>query len=124
MVSDSELASLKEKLNIEENTEDELSILKNELYKITIMLKEVAENSQKDKTTLKDSLSDISHQLKTPLTSITIILAIPTLVASLWGMNVPVPLQNYQYGFPVLLAVSFVVTLTVMVWLKKRNMLN
>lgn len=58
------------------------------------------------------------------LTSITIILAIPTLVASIWGMNVPVPFQNYQYGFPVLLAVSFVVTLTVMIWLKKRNMLN
>lgn len=58
------------------------------------------------------------------LTSITIILAIPTLVASLWGMNVPVPFQNYQYGFPVLLAVSFVVTFTVMIWLKKRNMLN
>jgi signal transduction histidine kinase len=62
------------KLNIEENTEDELSILKNELYKITIMLKEVAENSQKDKTTLKDSLSDISHQIKTPITSILIML--------------------------------------------------
>ena len=62
------------KLNIEENTEDELSILKNELYKITIMLKEVAENSQKDKTTLKDSLSDISHPIKTPITSILIML--------------------------------------------------
>lgn len=58
------------KLNIEENTEDELSILKNELYKITVMLKEV----QKDKTTLKDSLSDISHQIKTPITSILIML--------------------------------------------------
>lgn len=62
------------KLNIEENTEDELSILKNELYKITIKLKEVAENSQKDKTTLKDSLSDISHQIKTPITSILMML--------------------------------------------------
>lgn len=62
------------KLNIEENTEDELSILKNELYKITIKLKEVAENSQKDKTTLKDSLSDISHQIKTSITSILIML--------------------------------------------------
>ena len=62
------------KLNIEENTEDELSILKNELYKITVMLKEVAENSQKDKTTIKDSLSDISHQIKTPITSILIML--------------------------------------------------
>ena len=62
------------KLNIEENTEDELAILKNELYKITIKLKEVAENSQKDKTTLKDSLSDISHQINTPITSILIML--------------------------------------------------
>lgn len=62
------------KLDIDENTEDELSILKNELYKITVMLKETAENSTKDKIKLKDSLSDISHQLKTPLTSITIML--------------------------------------------------
>jgi len=38
------------------------------------MLKEVAENSKQDKMKLKDSLSDISHQLKTPLTSITITL--------------------------------------------------
>jgi len=62
------------KLDIEDNTEDELSILKNEVYKTTVMLKEVAENSKQDKMKLKDSLSDISHQLKTPLTSITITL--------------------------------------------------
>lgn len=62
------------KLDIEDNTEDELSILKNELYKTTIMLKEIAQNSLNDKISLKDSLSDISHQLKTPLTSITIML--------------------------------------------------
>jgi len=62
------------KLDIDENTEDELSILKNEIYKITVMLKEAAENSLQDKVNLKDSLSDISHQLKTPLTSITIML--------------------------------------------------
>lgn len=62
------------KLNIEDNTEDELSILKNELYKTTVMLKEVAENSLNDKIELKDSLSDISHQLKTPITSILIML--------------------------------------------------
>ena len=60
------------KLDIEDNTEDELSILKNEIYKTTVMLKEVAENSVKDKVNLKDSLSDVSHQLKTPLTSMSI----------------------------------------------------
>lgn len=62
------------KLDIKDNSEDELSILKNELYKITVMLKEVAENSKNDKLKLKDSLSDISHQLKTPITSILIML--------------------------------------------------
>lgn len=61
-------------MNIDNNTEDELSILKNEVYKIMIMLKESAENSSKDKESIKDSLSDISHQLKTPITSIMIAL--------------------------------------------------
>ena len=61
-------------LDINENSEDELSNLKNELYKITIMLKEESEISKKDKDNLKMSVEDISHQLKTPLTSITIML--------------------------------------------------
>lgn len=61
-------------INIEENEEGNLSILKNELYKTTIMLKEQAENSYNDKINLKSSLEDISHQLKTPLTSINIML--------------------------------------------------
>lgn len=61
-------------LKIKENAEDELSNLRNELYKITLMLKEEAENSKKDKKFLAKSLSDISHQIKTPLTSISIML--------------------------------------------------
>lgn len=61
-------------LKIEENTEDELSNLTNELYKITIMLKEQAELSKKDKNVLQRSLEDISHQIKTPLISISIML--------------------------------------------------
>lgn len=61
-------------LQIDSISEDELSILKNEIYKTTIMLKEAAENSSKDKLNLKKSLEDISHQLKTPLTSILVML--------------------------------------------------
>ena len=61
-------------LKIKENAEDELSNLRNELYKITLMLKEEAESSKKDKKFLAKSLSDISHQIKTPLTSISIML--------------------------------------------------
>lgn len=59
-------------IDVGDHEEDNISILKNELYKTTIMLKEHAENSLKDKINLKNSLEDISHQLKTPLTSILI----------------------------------------------------
>lgn len=61
-------------LDIEENSEGELNSLKNELYKITVMLKETAEIAVASKEALSKSVSDISHQLKTPLTSILILL--------------------------------------------------
>lgn len=61
-------------LKIEENGEDELTKLRNELYKTTVLLRETAENSEKEKTNLSNSLTDISHQLKTPLTSIRIMI--------------------------------------------------
>lgn len=61
-------------LKIEDNGEDELSKLRNELYKTTVLLKEMAENSIQEKENLSNSLADISHQLKTPLTSIRIML--------------------------------------------------
>ena len=59
-------------IQIDSMSEDELSILKSEIYKTTIMLRSIADNSIKDKENLKSSLEDISHQLKTPLTSIMI----------------------------------------------------
>ena len=62
------------KFNIDDVSEDDLSILKNEIYKTTIMLNELSEISLKDKKELEESLSDISHQLKTPLTSILIMI--------------------------------------------------
>lgn len=57
-------------LKIEENKEGIYSILENEIYTTTIMLKEQNEQSLKDKNDLKESLENISHQIKTPLTSI------------------------------------------------------
>ena len=60
-------------LNIDLNKEGELSILKNEIYTTTVMLREQAEKELQDKINLKDSLTNISHQLKTPLTSISLL---------------------------------------------------
>lgn len=61
-------------LKIEEKDNGELSKLRNELYKTTVPLKETAEISEKEKENLSTAIADISHQLKTPLTSIRIML--------------------------------------------------
>lgn len=57
------------------------------------------------------------------LTSITIILSIPTMIASFWGMNVALPLQNNVLGFIIIVVISIIVALLATQWLKKRNML-
>ncbi|WP_245948334.1 sensor histidine kinase [Paenibacillus sambharensis] len=57
-------------LDIRDNDEGDLSILKNEIYKITTMLREQSELSEQDKLSLAASIADISHQLRTPMTSL------------------------------------------------------
>ena len=57
-------------LDIRDNNEGEISLLKNEIYKITTMLKEQAGTLRRERAALADSIADISHQLKTPLTSL------------------------------------------------------
>ncbi|PUA37322.1 two-component sensor histidine kinase [Paenibacillus elgii] len=56
-------------LDVRDNREGEFSILKNTIYKVTVMLSEQSTLLHKDKIHLTDAISDISHQLKAPLTS-------------------------------------------------------
>lgn len=58
--------------DITDNFEGELSILKNNIYKVVVMLKSTNEELKKEKLGLASSMADITHQLKTPLTSITV----------------------------------------------------
>ena len=60
-------------LELKKNSEDELSGLRNELYKLTVSYKEQAERALAGRTALADAVTNISHQLKTPLTSAVII---------------------------------------------------
>jgi magnesium transporter len=58
------------------------------------------------------------------LTSITIILAIPTMLASFWGMNVELPFQHNIYGFGIMVGASIIATIVAALWLKRKDMLN
>ncbi len=59
-------------LKLDENSEGELSLLANELYKTTVILKEAAQTNKNRASKMETALADISHQLRTPLTSLQI----------------------------------------------------
>ena len=56
------------KIEIEENYDDYISKIHSEIYKVSIKLKEAYEQEKNNKIYLKDMISNITHQLKTPLT--------------------------------------------------------
>ena len=58
------------------------------------------------------------------LTLVTIVLAIPTLLFSMWGMNIELPFQHNPYGFLWILGITIVITLIVIWWFKKKDMLD
>lgn len=63
--------------------------------------------------------SNLNGRIKT-LTVLTVLFTIPTIISSLFGMNVPVPLMNQSYAFVVVVA-TVLVLVSLMVWYFKRN---
>lgn len=61
---------------INDNNEGEFSILENEIQKMVVALKSQADELEKEKLYLSDSIADISHQLRTPLTSINLVITL------------------------------------------------
>ena len=57
---------------LSEYTEGQFGILQSEIYKLVALFREQYSNENKQKTYLADMLSDISHQIKTPMTAMTI----------------------------------------------------
>lgn len=58
------------------------------------------------------------------LTSMTIVIAVPTMVSSFWGMNVELPFQHNPFGFIVMVLVAAILTILVTWWLKRKDMLD
>lgn len=76
--------------------------------------------------TMDASASIISNNLNVVmklLTSITIVLSIPTLIASIWGMNVKLPFASNPYGFAIVSGISVLISVIAFIWLKKKDML-
>ena len=77
-------------------------------------------------TTMDASASIISNNLNVVmkfLTAITIVLSIPTLIASIYGMNVPLPFATNPHGFAIVIGISILISAGTFIWLKRRDML-
>lgn len=62
-----------ESFDFNDYAEGELAILTSEIYKMTVRMREQSELLKKDKQFLADSMADLSHQIRTPLTSVNLI---------------------------------------------------
>ena len=67
--------------------------------------------------------NNLNGVMKT-LTSITIVLAVPTMISSFWGMNVGLPFEKSPYGFVIMITIALITTIIVTWWLKKKDMFN
>ena len=63
-------------MSLNDYSEGELSILHSEIYKMTIRLREQQQTLTREKAYLADSIADISHQIRTPLTSINLLIGL------------------------------------------------
>jgi len=68
-------------------------------------------------------ISNNANDIMKILTSLTLVLSIPTLIASLWGMNVAVPFQSSPWGFWILIALSLAASVISIIALSRRKML-
>ncbi|WP_214481770.1 HAMP domain-containing sensor histidine kinase [Bacillus sp. SM2101] len=99
-------------LDVRDNEEGELSILKNNIYKVTSMLSEHKSLLQQDKSKLTDAISDISHQLKTPLTSMMVMTdllsddELPTAKRDEFTHNLRIQIERIEWLVSSLLKIS------------------
>ncbi len=62
------------------------------------------------------------NQVMKFLAAITIILSIPTMLASFWGMNVGLPMSEDRFGFWYVVAASAILTILTILFFRKKKM--
>jgi len=70
-------------------------------------------------TIMSNNLNNVMKRL----TSITVVLAIPTIISGIWGMNVSVPFARNHFGFALVIVLSVVISGFITYWLNRNKML-
>ncbi|MCF2625296.1 magnesium transporter CorA family protein [Fusobacterium perfoetens] len=70
-------------------------------------------------TVMSNNLNNVMKRL----TSITVVLAIPTIISGIWGMNVAVPFAENPFGFAAVILISILLSIIITYLLSKNKML-
>ena len=70
-------------------------------------------------TIMSNNLNNVMKRL----TSITVVLAVPTIISGIWGMNVFVPFSESPFGFITVIVISILLSILITIWLSKNKML-
>jgi len=98
---------------------DEIEVDLQQQLELSAIYRQLIENAMNAYDSI---ISNNLNQVIKILTSISLLVSVPTLIASVYGMNVGLPLQNESYAFLVVVAVTLVVILPVLYFLRKRNL--
>jgi magnesium transporter len=106
--------------------EDDRDLIE-DLVQATRQLNESSRSSLRTIVNIREAYSNIMtnnlNRRVELLTSLTVVLTLPTIVFSLWGVNVPVPGRQDPYAFAILSAVTVLAMVAVLYWLYKRRWL-
>ena len=107
-------------------TEDDIDMLED----VIIENKQASEMVEMHRTILESMMdclaSIINNNLNLVmkfLAAITIIMSIPTMIGSFWGMNVPMPFGSNQFGFIIVIIISIIATCAVGIFFNRKGMM-
>lgn len=108
-------------------TEDDIDMLED----VIIENKQASEMVEMHRTILESMMdclaSIINNNLNLVmkfLAAITIIMSIPTMIGSFWGMNVPMPFGDNHFGFLIVISISIIATFLVAVFFNRKGMMK
>ncbi len=108
------------KMILDEDRLEELEVDLQQQMELSIIYRALIQNAVDG----YDSL--VGHNLNAvikTLTSISVLVSVPTLIASLYGMNLSLPLEENPFGFMIILGISMMTTLPILFYLRVRNLL-
>jgi magnesium transporter len=104
---------------LDEDRLEELAVDLKQQMDLSSIYRELIENAMNAYDSIVNH--NLNRVMKT-LTSISLLVSVPTLIASIYGMNVGLPLEQDPLAFPLIMIISILITLPVLIILRTNNL--